>query len=90
MEICYGGYYGTICDDRWTPYDAMVACYKLGIPSNLSCESYCLCLHQSLCMYLHSFVRALCVEFVFVSSFQMHSHCSELHMDRAPMDPWFS
>eukprot|EP00731_Ephydatia_muelleri_P035718 Em0151g10a len=36
VEICYGGYYGTICDDRWTPYDAMVACYKLGIPSNLS------------------------------------------------------
>eukprot|EP00731_Ephydatia_muelleri_P031717 Em0023g224a len=36
VEMCLGGYYGTICDDRWTPYDAMVACYKLGIPSNLS------------------------------------------------------
>ena len=44
----------------------------------------------SIRVYLYSFVRALCVEFVFVSSLQMHSHCSELHMDRAPMDPWFS
>ena len=38
VEMCYNNTYGTICDDRWTPYDAVVVCNKLGIASNTTCE----------------------------------------------------
>ena len=46
VEMCFNGHYGTICDDRWTPYDAVVACNKLGLSSTLTCEL--LVFHQSL------------------------------------------
>lgn len=33
IEICFGGYWGTICDNGWDSTDAAVACRGLGFES---------------------------------------------------------
>ena len=31
LEICYGGQWGTVCDDSFDDTDLAVACYQLGL-----------------------------------------------------------
>ena len=38
LEICYGGFWGTVCDRNFSPVDANIACRQLGFYGKFEIE----------------------------------------------------
>ena len=57
VEVCFGGRYGTVCDDYWTNQAASVACRQLGFsPYGTALHSTASphhCLYSRRCYWTH-------------------------------------
>ena len=42
VEICIGGFWGSVCDGRWDARDATVVCRQLGYNQSISLPSFCI------------------------------------------------
>ena len=41
VEVCVGGFWGTVCDQNWSQREAIVACRQAGLLSSLSPGGFC-------------------------------------------------